>query len=120
MGKLKFFYCLIKKTRKHWSELPLRNNSSKWLLFRGLSRTRVRVFRSSATTPRPSWRHLSLPELAQVAKGLGDVASSIATGRFLTNTTKEAAVKLLIGAEIVGFFYIGEVIGKGSLIGYDV
>jgi len=63
---------------------------------------------------------LSPAELTQVAKGLGDVASSIATGRFLTNTTKEAAVKLLIGAEIVGFFYIGEVIGKGSLIGYDV
>lgn len=63
---------------------------------------------------------ISPAELAQVAKGLTDVAASVASGRFLTNTTKEAAVKLLVGAEIVAWFYVGEVIGKGSLIGYNV
>ena len=41
-------------------------------------------------------------------------------GRFLTNSTKEIAVKSLIGVEILMWFYVGEVIGKGSLIGYDV
>jgi len=59
-------------------------------------------------------------ELVQVGKGLTEAASSLATGRFLTNTTKEIAVKSLIGAEILMWFYVGEVIGKGSLIGYNV
>ena len=44
----------------------------------------------------------------------------ISQGRFLTNTVKDAAVKTLIGAEIVLWFYAGEVIGRQSLIGYDV
>jgi len=63
---------------------------------------------------------LTPAELGQVAKGLSDVGSSIVTGRFLTNTTKDAAVKVLIGAEIAMWFYVGEVIGRKSLIGYNV
>jgi len=63
---------------------------------------------------------LSPAELGQVAKGLGDVSNSIIKGRFLANTTKETAVKSLIGLEIVLWFYVGECIGKGSLIGYEV
>jgi len=63
---------------------------------------------------------LSPAELGAVAKGLSDVGSSIVTGRFLTNTVKDAAVKTLIGAEIVLWFYAGEIIGRQSLIGYDV
>jgi len=63
---------------------------------------------------------LTPAELGQVAKGLGNVGTSLATGRFLTNTTKEAAVKVLVGAEIACWFYVGEIIGRGSLIGYDV
>jgi len=63
---------------------------------------------------------LSVAELGQVAKGLGAVGNSIFTGRFLTNTTKEAGVKVLVGAEIALWFYVGEVIGRQSLIGYNV
>ena len=63
---------------------------------------------------------ISPGELAQVGKGLAGAASSLATGRFLTNTTKEIAVKSMIGAEILLWFYVGEVVGKGSLIGYSV
>ncbi|ORX82902.1 hypothetical protein K493DRAFT_292186 [Basidiobolus meristosporus CBS 931.73] len=33
---------------------------------------------------------------------------------------KEVAQKAVVGVEIAGFFFIGEVIGRRSLIGYDV
>ncbi|KAK9763819.1 hypothetical protein K7432_009191 [Basidiobolus ranarum] len=35
-------------------------------------------------------------------------------------TLKQVAQKAVIGVEIAGFFFIGEVIGRRNLIGYDV
>merc|ERR1712142_821105 len=63
---------------------------------------------------------LSGPELLGVARAAGDLGMSVVKGRFLLNTTKTAAVNVLIGAEIAMWFYVGEVIGRGSLIGYNV
>ncbi|ORX96569.1 hypothetical protein K493DRAFT_281832 [Basidiobolus meristosporus CBS 931.73] len=35
-------------------------------------------------------------------------------------TLKQVAQKAVVGVEIAGFFFIGEVIGRRNLIGYDV
>merc|ERR1712135_5751 len=70
------------------------------------------------------WAELAPPlspsEVSGAFRAAGDLITSIIKGRFLLNTTSQAATNLLIGAEIAGCFFIGEVIGRRSLIGYNV
>jgi len=69
------------------------------------------------------WAELAPPspsEFLGAFRAAGDLPMSIIKGRFLLNTTSQAATNLLIGAEIAGCFFIGEVIGRRSLIGYNV
>lgn len=63
---------------------------------------------------------LTPAELKGCAKAFGHLGQSIVKGRFLLNTTASAGTNLLIVFEIAGWFYIGECIGKRSLIGYNV
>jgi len=63
---------------------------------------------------------LSPGELLGVTKAAGHLGTSIVKGRFLLNTTSSAATNVLIGAEIAMWFYVGEIIGRRSLIGYNV
>ena len=42
------------------------------------------------------------------------------TGKFLDVTVKEAAANTLVVAEIAFWFYVGEIVGRRSLIGYNV
>lgn len=39
---------------------------------------------------------------------------------FLKTPVKEAAKNSLVAFEILCWFYVGEIIGKGSVIGYNV
>ncbi len=38
---------------------------------------------------------------------------------FLNLTVKEAAVNVAVTAEVICWFYVGEMIGRRSIIGYD-
>ncbi|PFX24453.1 ATP synthase subunit g, mitochondrial-like [Stylophora pistillata] len=63
--------------------------------------------------PKPSdWRAIQKSFL-----GLKDSAMK---GKFLDLTVKEAAANTLVAVEIAFWFYVGEVIGRKSLIGYNV
>ncbi|RXM33205.1 ATP synthase subunit g, mitochondrial [Acipenser ruthenus] len=42
------------------------------------------------------------------------------TGRLSQITVKDAVRNGLVATEVLMWFYIGEVIGRGSLIGYNV
>ncbi len=59
-------------------------------------------------------------EWPQVRKGLDKVAKSAATGAFLGMPVREAAKNALVVAEVAAFFYVGEMIGRRSIIGYNV
>jgi len=52
--------------------------------------------------------------------GLRNVIKSFASGRYKQLTVREAWLNTLVGTEIVLWFFVGECIGKRSLIGYKV
>lgn len=57
------------------------------------------------------------PAIKESFIGLKDAAFK---GKFLDITVKEATVNTLVAVEIAFWFYVGEVIGRRSLIGYNV
>ena len=57
------------------------------------------------------------PAIKKSFLGLKDAAIK---GKFLDITMKEATVNTLVAVEIAFWFYVGEVIGRRSLIGYNV
>lgn len=61
-----------------------------------------------------------LSELPQIRQGIGNLITSAKTGAWKRQTVKEATLNVLVGAEVIFWFYIGECIGKRHLVGYDV
>jgi len=59
-------------------------------------------------------------ELVGAVKGVGGLVKDTLTFRWAQVTMKEATVNTIILAEVAGWFFIGECIGKGSIIGYQV
>lgn len=58
-----------------------------------------------------------IPKAIEAAKGL---IKSYQTGRMGQTTVKDALRNGLVTTEVLMWFFIGECIGKGGLIGYDV
>ncbi|RMX48654.1 hypothetical protein pdam_00008021 [Pocillopora damicornis] len=54
-----------------------------------------------------------------IRKSFLGLKESAMKGKFLDVTVKEAAANTLVAVEIAFWFYVGEVIGRRSLIGYD-
>ena len=63
--------------------------------------------------PKPS-------EWPLIKKGFLNLKEKAFSGKFLDLTVKEAAANGLVAVEIAMWFYIGEIIGRRSLIGYNV
>ncbi|KAI5711298.1 ATP synthase subunit g, mitochondrial [Diaphorina citri] len=63
--------------------------------------------------PKPS-------EFGAIKDGIAHVVHQAKSGGWKNLTVKEAWLNSLIAAEITFWFYVGEVIGKRSLIGYEV
>nr|ACR54103.1 ATP synthase subunit g [Palaemon varians] len=59
-------------------------------------------------------------ELGGVAAGLGNILKSAQSGAWKNLTVKEATLDTLVAAEVLCWFFIGECIGKGSVVGYQV
>ena len=57
-------------------------------------------------------------ELDEAKKEVKQLFSFFRSGQFLNMKVREAIQKGLIGVEILGFFFIGEIIGKRKLFGY--
>nr|AQS22698.1 mitochondrial ATP synthase g subunit [Pseudodiaptomus poplesia] len=75
--------------------------------------TFVRYAKVELTPPSPG-------ELGQAVKSSAKLVQSALTFKWATATVGEATVNAIIVAEIACWFFIGECIGKGSLIGYQV
>ncbi len=59
-------------------------------------------------------------EIPAIRKGFVQMKDNLLNGKFLDNSVKETAAKGLVAAEVCFWFFIGEIIGRKSLIGYDV
>jgi F-type H+-transporting ATPase subunit g len=59
-------------------------------------------------------------EFGEVARGFGGLLRGIRTRSYRDMTVKEAWINTLVGVEVLCWFWVGECIGKGSLVGYNV
>ncbi|KAA0183551.1 hypothetical protein HAZT_HAZT005055 [Hyalella azteca] len=59
-------------------------------------------------------------ELGAGIGGLAKLVKSATTLSFMRLTVKEAWVNTLVATEVACWFFVGECIGKGSIIGYQV
>jgi len=59
-------------------------------------------------------------DLVGAVKGVGGLAKDALTFKWAQASMKEVAVNTVVVAEIACWFFIGECIGKGSLVGYQV
>eukprot|EP00056_Hartaetosiga_gracilis_P022359 m.29795 g.29795 ORF g.29795 m.29795 type:complete len:109 (+) comp9600_c1_seq2:101-427(+) len=59
-------------------------------------------------------------QIPQIQKGVSSLVKSATTLKFLNVSVKEAVQGVLVGVEVACWFYVGEMIGRGSIIGYDV
>ncbi|XP_055516510.1 ATP synthase subunit g, mitochondrial isoform X2 [Leucoraja erinacea] len=81
------------------------------------SRPRLATFwkyaRVELSPPTPG----EIPVAVESFKGL---VASFKAGSYKQITVKDSMRNALVAAEVLMWFYIGEVIGRGSLIGYNV
>ncbi|OXB62400.1 UNVERIFIED_CONTAM: hypothetical protein H355_014361 [Colinus virginianus] len=59
-------------------------------------------------------------EIPKAIDGMKAVVRSFQSGRLAQLTVKEALRNGLVATEVLMWFYIGEIIGKRGLIGYNV
>ncbi|NXW07528.1 ATP5L synthase, partial [Fregetta grallaria] len=66
---------------------------------------------------------LAPPTPAEIPRAIDSMKALVRgfqTGRLAQLTVKEALRNGLVATEVLMWFYIGEIIGKGGLIGYNV
>ncbi|XP_001513712.1 ATP synthase subunit g, mitochondrial [Ornithorhynchus anatinus] len=59
-------------------------------------------------------------EIPKAIQGLKHLVSSARSGRLSQLTVKEAVLNGLVATEVLMWFYVGEIIGKRGIVGYDV
>ncbi|XP_043308626.1 ATP synthase subunit g, mitochondrial-like [Cervus canadensis] len=59
-------------------------------------------------------------EIPTAIQSLKKIINSAKTGSFKQLTVKEALLNGLVATEVWMWFYVGEIIGKRGIIGYDV
>lgn len=60
------------------------------------------------------------PTPAEIPAAIRDGIRIFTRGHWRTVTVREAWLNTIVTIEVVCWFFVGEVIGKGSLIGYQV
>ncbi|XP_071552944.1 ATP synthase subunit g, mitochondrial-like [Panulirus ornatus] len=59
-------------------------------------------------------------EFGAVTQGVNNIVKSAQTGAWKKMTVKEAWLNTLVTVEVLCWFFIGECIGKGTFVGYQV
>jgi len=59
-------------------------------------------------------------EIGGIFRGLGNLTKDTLTFKWAQTPMKQVAVNAVVVTEIACWFFIGECIGKGSLVGYQV
>jgi len=73
------------------------------------------------------WRYakveLAPPTPMEIGTAIGQASQGVANLQKMTFkqlTVREATLRAVVGVEVICWFFIGECIGKGSLVGYQV
>jgi F-type H+-transporting ATPase subunit g len=59
-------------------------------------------------------------DVGGMLKGVGSLAKDALTFKWAQASMKDVAVNTVVVVEIACWFFIGECVGKGSLVGYQV
>lgn len=59
-------------------------------------------------------------DIPAIRRGLANIISGARKGTYKQLTVKEAWLNTLITMEVLFWFYAGECIGKGRIVGYNV
>merc|ERR1711915_1113058 len=59
-------------------------------------------------------------ELGAATAGLANIVKSAQSGAWKNLTVKQATLNTLVAVEVLCWFFIGECIGKGTIVGYQV
>jgi len=59
-------------------------------------------------------------DVGGMLKGVGNLTKDALTFKWAQATMKDVAVNTVVVVEIACWFFVGECIGKGSLVGYQV
>jgi len=82
-----------------------------------LARPKLNVFMRYAKV------ELAPPSPAEIPAAINDLSVKVANLQkqtFRDWTVRQTALNVIVGVEVACWFFIGECIGKGSLVGYDV
>lgn len=71
------------------------------------------VFARELSPPTPS-------EIPTAVKSIVQTVDSVVSRRFVNVTVGRAARIALSSAEVICWFFVGEIIGRGSIVGYKV
>ncbi|XP_050611458.1 ATP synthase subunit g, mitochondrial-like [Macaca thibetana thibetana] len=66
------------------------------------------------------WYYATPAEIPRAIQSLKKIVNSAQTGSFKQLTVKEAVLNGLVATDVLMWFYVGEIIGKHGIIGYDV
>ena len=104
---LTMFIRNLRRRHRWWWSQP-------WLILRSP------IWPHFGTTPRLSWFPQPLVKSLQLFRVWKKIIQSAKTGSFKHLTVKEAVLNGLVATEVWMWFYIGEIIGKRGIVGYDV
>ena len=57
---------------------------------------------------------------SEIKEGANKALATMKSGRWMQKTTREGFQSVLVGLEIGCWFFVGEIIGRRSIVGYKV
>lgn len=92
---------------------------------RGMATIKERLNSIDVQKYTQSFKRVAVPELrpptpAEIPRAIRDLVKIFRERNWRNLTVREAWLNTLVTTEVICWFFVGEVIGKGTLIGYQV
>ena len=111
----------LRLLQKRWaSTAPIANAAGRLAKFADPVVYYARVAGSFAGQVLKNQNMTTLPHFGQAQEGLGRFVSALGNGAWKSVTLGQAATVVADGVSVVGFFLVGEMVGKRSIIGYQI